>query len=382
MGEKIDKDHKKFIDIVKGKIKQNLKVYVKPGSIILPKRKGEVVKIPFPKIDLPSFRYGKNLGGISQGEGEEGTDLGPLEPQEGEQNKKAGEDHGDEIMIEFNQEEILEMLEAELPRIEPKGEKMIESDEVKYTTIRRVGPQSLRHVKRTYKQALRRQIAGGNYDPREPKVIPFKEDKRYRSWKNVEKPQNNALLVFMRDVSGSVGDEENEIISYICFFSELWLRSQYAELDTAYIIHDTVAKTVPDQKAFLETIFGGGTKISSAHLELIRLIREKYPPETTNIYANYFSDGFNWRGDDPIVIELLKKDILPVVNQYAYGEISINRLWWSEVAKSTGEFSRPGNYGKKLSEEFRKEEKVIWASLTKTDDALKAFKKYYGKRNK
>ncbi|MDP2945929.1 MAG: DUF444 family protein, partial [bacterium] len=130
------------------------------------------------------------------------------------------------------------------------------------------------------------------------------------------------------------------------------------------------------------TIFGGGTKISSAHLELIRLTREKYPPENWNIYVNYFSDGFNWGEDDNTVVKLLKDDIIPIVNQYAYGEISIDRWWWGEVAKNTGEFSQPGNYGRKLSDEFKKEEKVIWASLTKTDDAFKAFKKYYGKRNK
>jgi len=381
MAERIEKDREKFIEIIKGKIKKDLKKYFKPGQIILPRKKGDPVAIPIPKIDLPTFRYGKNRGGVGQGPGEPGTDLGPIEkkPGEGDGEKNAGEGHGEEIQIEFTQEEILEILEAELPNILPKGEKLVESEEVKYTEIRKIGPESLRHRKRTYKKALRRQLASGEYNPEEPKIIPVKEDKRYRSWKNIEKPQYNALIVFMRDVSGSIGPEERDIISYICFLTELFLKSQYDELETAYIVHDTIAKTVLNQEEFLSLDFGGGTKISSGHLELIRLIREKYPPENWNIYVNYFSDGFNWGEDDDVVIKLLKEDIIPIVNQYAYGEITLSRWWWGEKAKQTGEFSQPGNYGHKLAQEFKNEQKVVWAELSKTEDAFDAFKKYYGK---
>jgi len=383
MAERIKKDREKFIQIIKGKIKKDLKKFFKPGQVILPKKKGDPVAIPIPKIDLPTFRYGKNRGGVAQGPGEPGTDLGPIEPEPGEGGKQAGEGHGQEIQVEFTQEEILEILEAELPNIEPKGDKMIESDKVKYTEIRKVGPESLRHRRRTYKKALRRQLAAGDYNPEDPKVIPTKEDKRYRSWKNVEKPQNNALLIFMRDVSGSVGQEERDIISYICYCTEIWLRSQYDELETAYIVHDTVAKSIPTLDEFLKIDFGGGTKISSGHLEIVRLIKEKFPHENWNIYINYFSDGFNWGEDDDTVIKILKEDIVPFVNQYAYGEIGIERWWWGRISTAAKEeFSKPGQFGHKLAEEFKKEKKVVWAELAKTDDAFDAFKKYYGKRKR
>ena len=39
---------------------------------------------------------------------------------------------------------------------------------MRYTGIRTTGPESLRHFKRTYKQALRRQIASGTYNPEQP----------------------------------------------------------------------------------------------------------------------------------------------------------------------------------------------------------------------
>ena len=46
--------------------------------------------------------------------------------------------------------------ELSLPRIEPRGKKNIVTERDKYTSIRQVGPESLRHFKRTYKRALRR----------------------------------------------------------------------------------------------------------------------------------------------------------------------------------------------------------------------------------
>lgn len=384
MGEKIEKDRKRFIDIVKGKIKQDLKKYFKPGKIILPKVKGQSVGIPIHKIDLPTFRYGNNHGGVGQGQGQPGDDLGPIsqKPGEGEEEKQAGEGHGQEIIIEFTQEEILELLKAELPNIQPKGEKMIVSEEKKYTDIRKIGPLSLLHRKRTFKEALKRQMASGQYSLENLKIIPIKDDERYKAQQNIEKPQNNAVLIYMRDVSGSVSFEEREIISYICFCSELWLRSQYDALETAYIVHDTEAKRVETQKEFLEIDFGGGTYISSGHKELIKLISERFPPVLWNIYVLYFSDGMNWGEDDNIVIELLKKDILPVVNQYAYGEVDIYRWWWGGRAKDSGKFSTPGNFGYRLANEFTATEpKVVWASLSKIDDAIDAFKKFYGHGN-
>ena len=64
-------------------------------------------------------------------------------------------------------EELAEILgeELALPRIEPRGKKNIVTTKDKYTGIRQAGPESLRHFKRTFKRALKRQIASGIYDP-------------------------------------------------------------------------------------------------------------------------------------------------------------------------------------------------------------------------
>ena len=82
---------------------------------------------------------------------------------------KAGSDPGAHILeVEVSLDELAAILgdELELPRIEPKGKANIEQEKARYTSIRRSGPESLRHFKRTYMEALRRQISSNTYDAR------------------------------------------------------------------------------------------------------------------------------------------------------------------------------------------------------------------------
>ena len=67
MTMKIERDLSRFKQIVRGKIRQNLRKYVTHGEMI--GRKGrDLVSIPVPQLDVPHFRYGKNgSGGVGQG---------------------------------------------------------------------------------------------------------------------------------------------------------------------------------------------------------------------------------------------------------------------------------------------------------------------------
>ena len=69
---RIEHDQSRFKQIVRGKIRQNLRKYVTHGEMI--GRKGrDLVSIPIPQLDVPHFRYGKNgSGGVGQGDGEDG----------------------------------------------------------------------------------------------------------------------------------------------------------------------------------------------------------------------------------------------------------------------------------------------------------------------
>ncbi|MBX5484756.1 MAG: DUF444 family protein, partial [Myxococcaceae bacterium] len=84
MSLKIDQDHSRFRQIVRGKIKQNLRKYVQKGEMLGKKGK-DTISIPIPFIDIPHFRYGsKQKGGVGQGDGEIGQSLGPGQAQPGD----------------------------------------------------------------------------------------------------------------------------------------------------------------------------------------------------------------------------------------------------------------------------------------------------------
>lgn len=322
MSMKIDRDRTRFRQIVRGKIRENLRKYVTHGEMI--GRKGrELVSIPIPQLDVPNFRYGKNGGGgVGQGDGEPGQPI--AKGDDGDGQGQAGSDPGDGHILEvdISLEELADILgdELELPRIEPKGKSNITQEKARYNTIRRVGPESLRHFKRTYVEALRRQISEGSYNPRTPNVIPMKEDRRYRSWQTTLEPEANAVIIYMMDVSGSMTDEQKQIVRTESFWIDTWLKSQYDGVDRRYIIHDAAAKEV-DEHTFYHTRESGGTRISSAYKVCAELLDRHYSPDEWNIYCFQFSDGDNWGEDNRLALGMLRERLIPKCNLYCYGQV-------------------------------------------------------------
>jgi sporulation protein YhbH len=368
MALRIDPDHRRFRDIVRGKIKQNLKKYVSNGELIGRKGKDKV-SIPLPQINLPRFRYGGGggKGGVGQGDGQVGDTVGQGDQaQEGA--GKAGQNPGEHVVeVEVSLDELAQILgeELQLPRIEPKGKERIITQKDKYVGIRRTGPESLRHFKRTFRQALAREVMSGHYDPKRPLIVPVREDKRYRSWKTIPLPQSNAVMIFIMDVSGSMGDEQKEIVRITSFWIDTWLRSQYKGLESRFIIHDAVAKEV-DRDTFFRTRESGGTMISSAYKLCAKMIENDFPPSEWNIYPFHFSDGDNWSVDDTVAcIDIMKKDILPKVNLFSYGQV--------ESPYGSGQFL------KDVNEHFDESDNVLVAEIKSKDGIMEAIRTFLGK---
>ena len=321
MSSKIKQDHARFRDIVRGRIRANLKKYIQKGEMVGRQGK-EVISIPVPTIEIPRFRFGeKAQGGVGQGEGAPGD---PVAPEEGDGTGKAGQGEGQHLLeVDVSLEELADILgeELQLPRIKPRGKDRVVATRLRYTGISPAGPESLRHFKRTYKQALRRQIASGAYNWKRPVIVPVREDRRYRSWRAVPLPETNAAIIYMMDVSGSMGDEQKEIVRIESFWIDTWLRRHYPGLETRYLIHDAVAREV-DRHTFFHTRESGGTMISSAYKLCKEIIESDYGGSNWNVYPFHFSDGDNWSGDDTrLCIDLLKQSILPAVNLFAYGQV-------------------------------------------------------------
>jgi len=363
---RVDQDHSRFRAIVRGKIRKNLRKYISQGELLGKKGK-DLVSIPVPQIDVPRFRLNdRQSGGVGQGDGDPGDPLGG--DADGDGTGKAGEQAGEHILeVDVTLEELAEILgeELELPDIEDRGKAKIISAKDRYTGVRRTGPESLRHFRRTYRQALKRQIASGSYNAARPIIIPVREDRRYRSWNTEVEPVANAVIVYQMDVSGSMGDEQKEIVRIESFWIDTWLRSQYKGLESRYIIHDAVAREV-DRETFFHTRESGGTMISSAYKLCAQMIDSDYPPSEWNIYPFHFSDGDNWSVDDTLLcVELLRTKILPRVNMFCYGQV--------ESPYGSGQFI------KDLREHLADDDRVVTSEIRDKEAIVDSIKDFLGK---
>ena len=364
MVPKIQKDHQRFRQIVKGKIREDLRKFLTRGELIGKEGK-HLISIPVRGIELPNFRYGDNDdAGVGSGEGQVGN------PVDGDAEGigPGGTEPGNHILeVDISLAELADILgeELQLPRIEPKGKHTISAEKDRYSGIRQSGPESLRHFKRTFKQALRRQLMSGTYDPDRPIIIPIRQDRRYRSWKTVLKPQSNAVIIYMMDVSGSMGNEQKELVRLEAFWIDAWLRRNYEGIESRYIVHDVRAYEV-DKHTFYHVREDGGTKISSAYELCLKQIKENYPPDEWNIYPFHFSDGDNWSArDSEHCICLLKEQILPACNQFCYGQV--------KSAYGSGQFK------KDLDASLSKEEGFVTTDILDRDGILPSIKAFLGK---
>jgi hypothetical protein len=361
---KIQKDHQRFRKIVKGKIRGDLRKFLTQGEL-LGKEGRRLVSIPVHGVQIPQFRYGDNNN--------EGVGIGDAEPGEqvdgeGQGVGPGGTTPGRHILeVDVSLEELADILgeELELPRIRPRGKHTITSERDKYSGIRPVGPDSLRHFRRTYREALKRQIASGIYDKNDPVVIPIRRDQRFRSWKTVLKPHSNAVIIYIMDVSGSMGAEQKELVRYEAFWIDAWLRRNYEGIESRYLVHDVGAKEV-DRDTFFRLREDGGTKISSA-IRLCRdLIDSTYRPDEWNIYCFQFSDGDNSsEADSRECVNMLSDVLLDSMNLYGY----------CQVASAYGS----GAFHKVLSDRLKETENVELTKVNSRDDILDSIKSFFRK---
>jgi uncharacterized sporulation protein YeaH/YhbH (DUF444 family) len=314
----IDADLNRFHNIIRGRIKGDLGKFISRGELVA--RSGNKnISIPIAQIDIPRFKFGKNESGVGQGEGQVGDQAQPGEGS-GESGDQPGE-HSLEVDITLEELAVIMGEELGLPKMKQKGLSQVATSSVKYTGILRRGPESLNHFKRTYKEALKRSISTGEYDPDNPVVVPVKDDRRYKSYRKIQKPVTKAVIVYIMDVSGSMGDEQKDLVRLTSFWLDTWISSQYQGIDKCYIVHDATAKEV-SQEVFYKTKESGGTLISSAYRLLNSLLAERYSPSEWNIYVYHFSDGDNWSGNDTSdCISILENQVFPAVNSFCYGQV-------------------------------------------------------------
>jgi hypothetical protein len=170
--------------------------------------------------------------------------------------------------------------------------------------------------------------------------VPFIDtlDLRYNNHVIVTEPTTQAVMFCLMDVSGSMDEGKKNIAKRFFTLLYLFLKRNYERIDVVFIRHHTVAEEV-DEDAFFHSRESGGTVVSTALKLMADVVRDRYSKGLWNIYGAQASDGDNWQEDSSVCQGLMESRIMPLVQYFAYVEITEGRpqnLWkeFEEVQKA------------------------------------------------
>lgn len=175
----------------------------------------------------------------------------------------------------------------------------------------RDNPERLRALKDALATALMRQR-------RIPWIDPV--DLRYRRFTQVPKPSARAVMFCLMDVSGSMSEPMKDLAKRFFLLLHVFLQRRYKHVDLVFIRHTETAEEV-DENTFFTDPRTGGTVVSSALTEFLKIQKLRYPQDSWNIYVAQASDGDNSSSDTQKSTSMLEKDILPLVQYFAYIEV-------------------------------------------------------------
>jgi hypothetical protein len=306
---------------IRDAIKRNLPDLLSEESIILSDGR-QIIKIPIRSLDEYRFIYNSSKKKhVGQGDGDSrvgdviGTDPAPRSGS----GEGAGDQPGDDVVeAEISIAELENMLfeELELPYLKRKDQDRIEIRDVRFNDVRKKGILSNIDKKRTILENLRRNAREGR--PEISGISP--DDLRFKTWEEVVKPQNNAVILAMMDTSGSMGSFEKYCARSFFFWMSRFLRRQYEKVEIVFIAHHTEAKEVTEEEFFTRGE-SGGTICSSAYLKALEIIDSRYPPSLYNVYPFHFSDGDNLTSDNERCVKLIR-ELLTRANIFGYGEVN------------------------------------------------------------
>jgi sporulation protein YhbH len=371
---------------VRAAIKGNLPEIISREDVITSDGQ-RLVKVPIRGLELPRFRFDPHAG-QQAGQGDEGTrgqggaGSGRTRPgtvlgRSGDDGQGAGKEAGQQPGVDYYEAEIsvdelvdLAFADLALPDLEDKGKQNLTAPTTRFTTLRKAGPQANLDKRRTlieaYKRAAREGTPGWQIDPT--------QDARYRSWEITNEPQRNAVVFAMRDISGSMGEEE----AYLCRTFYTWmtrfLRKSYVGVDIVFITCHTEAKEVSEEE-FFHAGGSGGTRMASAYELALDVVRQRYDPAHWNIYPFLFSDGYNWGDDDCVT---LVRRFLAVSNLVGYGEI-YNYGYWSHRPSEIA--TRWAPLGRAYADSFAQERRFVMVRVASKEDVWPALRQFMARRH-
>jgi uncharacterized sporulation protein YeaH/YhbH (DUF444 family) len=157
---------------------------------------------------------------------------------------------------------------------------------------------------------------------RRSRRIPFIDpvDVRYSRFEQVPQPVTSAVMFCLMDVSGSMTEHMKDLAKRFYKLLYLFLGRRYKNVAIVFIRHTHQAREVDEETFFMSTETGG-TVVSTAFEEMLRVVAARFPRDQWNIYAAQASDGDNTSVDNGKVALLLKQKILPICQYFAYLEV-------------------------------------------------------------
>ncbi|MCZ6512008.1 MAG: YeaH/YhbH family protein [Alphaproteobacteria bacterium] len=213
---------------------------------------------------------------------------------------------------------------------------------------------------------------------RRQRAVPFIDpvDIRYNRYDPKPEPKTKAVMFCLMDVSGSMGQHEKDLAKRFFILLHLFLQRKYQRVELVFIRHTHVAQEV-DEQTFFYSQESGGTKVSTALVEMQEVIRQRFPVSDWNIYAAQASDGDNIANDTGLCVELLENELLPLCQFYAYVEI----LTEQEVSRYAGTSN-----GKELWRGYRAVDeqwsKFSMKHIAKRSDIYPVFRELFAKNDK
>ncbi len=333
----------------------------------------QVVKIPMRRIAEPRFRHAASGGDRDQvfpGNKEYVAGDKLPKPKGGQgQGGREGSPDGegeDDFAFTLTSEEYLDILfeELELPDLAKRKLKQMEINRPQRAGYSVSGSPTNLNVVRTMRSSLARRISLGRPKPGEvealaemisdlehaeamgalvgDRLVELRErlrglearakriayidpvDLRYNRFEATPKPQAQAVMFCLMDVSGSMTEDMKDLAKRFFLLLHIFLNRKYKHVDVVFIRHTTEAREV-DEETFFHSRETGGTIVSSALAEMRSIIEARYPVDEWNIYAAQASDGDNYASDSRACLEMLTQQILPVCQYFAYVEVYDSR---------------------------------------------------------
>ncbi len=184
-----------------------------------------------------------------------------------------------------------------------------------------------------------------------------KEDERYRYPEIEKKKESKVVVVNIRDVSGSMGEDKRDLVERTFTPLDWYLQGKYEEAEFVYIAHDVDAWRI-NRDDFFGIQSGGGTRISSAY-ELTRdILSDKYPWSQWNRYVFAAGDGENSSNDT-------KKNVIPLMED-------IEANLHSYIETQPGGDSVSASHRTELIDHFGESSDVVLSMIQSREDVMDA----------